>query len=109
MMTTYAITHHILTLLQFLVVAARSSSNQVLSFLLSPLILFPPPSLQQVQDSCPLVPHLPEALELCQCAVPPPSCLSHMSDFAPSPPTCWLGACVGHPCSSKTACCSRAS
>lgn len=58
MITTYSITHH---LLQFLVVAAWSSSNQVLPFLLPPLKLFVPPSLQQVQDSSRLLPHLPEA------------------------------------------------
>lgn len=45
MVATYSIIHHILTLFQFLVGAAWSSSNQVISFLLSPLILFLSPSL----------------------------------------------------------------
>lgn len=44
MVTTCSIPHHVLTLLQFLVVAVWSSSNQVLSGLLSPLILFFQPS-----------------------------------------------------------------
>lgn len=39
MMTTYSVTHRVLPWLQFLLVAAWSS-NQVLSSLLSPLILF---------------------------------------------------------------------
>lgn len=54
-------THHILTLLQFLVGAAWSSSNQVIPFLLSSLILFLSPSLvpwSPVPSHCQLFPHL---------------------------------------------------
>lgn len=80
MMTTYPITHHALTLLQFLVVAAWWSSSEVLSFLLSPPILFPPPPPAVFR---PLLPPraspLPEALELSQYAVPPSAFL-----------TCWI-------------------